>query len=61
MPGKATATPPRAEARPQHRTVHGVALTDDYAWLKAENWRDVLRDPAVLPADIRAYIEAENA
>ncbi|HEV7339078.1 MAG TPA: S9 family peptidase [Bosea sp. (in: a-proteobacteria)] len=61
MPGKATATPPRAEARPQHRTVHGVTLSDDYTWLKAENWRDVLRDPALLPADIRAYIEAENA
>lgn len=61
MPEKAPFAPPRAEARAQHRTVHGVALNDDYAWLKAENWRDVLRDPAALPADIRSYIEAENA
>lgn len=53
--------PPVPAIRPQSRTVHGVALTDDYAWLRAENWRDVLRDPDVLPAEIRAHIEAENA
>ncbi|AZO78663.1 MULTISPECIES: S9 family peptidase [unclassified Bosea (in: a-proteobacteria)] len=47
--------------RPQSSTVHGVVLTDDYAWLRAENWRDVLRDPDALPAEIRAHIEAENA
>ena len=26
---------------------HGVTLVDDYAWLKADNWQEVLRDPAV--------------
>ncbi|AMJ63369.1 peptidase S9 [Bosea sp. PAMC 26642] len=36
-------------------------LTDDYAWLRASNWKDVLRDPDVLPADIRAHLDAENA
>jgi oligopeptidase B len=45
---------------PQEKTVHGVKLIDDYAWLKAPNWREVLRDPAALPANIRAVIEAEN-
>ena len=34
---------------------------DDYAWLKDENWQEVLRDPAVLDPDIRKYLEAENA
>ena len=29
-------------------------------WLKAENWQEVLRDPAALPGDIRAVLEAEN-
>ena len=53
--------PPSAPRRPETRTVHGVALTSDYAWLKAANWREVMRDPAVLDADIRAYLEAENA
>ena len=53
--------PPRAQARPVTRTVHGVELVDEYGWLRAENWRDVLRDPGLLPADIRAHLEAENA
>jgi oligopeptidase B len=52
---------PHADQRPQPYGRHGITLTDDYAWLKAENWREVMRDPAVLPADIRAYLDAENA
>ena len=53
--------PPRAPRRPSTRTVHGLSLTDDYAWLRADNWRAVMRDPSVLDGDIRAYLEAENA
>lgn len=53
--------PPRAPRRPSTRTVHGFSLTDDYAWLRADNWRAVMRDPSVLDGDIRAYLEAENA
>ena len=55
------ASPPLAEIRPTRRTVHGVVLSDDYAWLRADNWKEVLREPEALPADIRAHIEAENA
>ena len=54
-------TPPIAARRPQERHAHGVAWVDDYAWIRADNWREVLRDPAALPADIRALLEAENA
>ncbi len=53
--------PPIAPRRPSQRTLHGVSVTDDYAWLKDENWQEVLRDPSRLDPDIRAYIEAENA
>ena len=53
--------PPRAEIRTKTTHVHNVTLRDDYDWLRAANWKDVLRDPEALPADIRAYIEAENA
>ncbi|MEY3553829.1 MAG: hypothetical protein RL735_2177, partial [Pseudomonadota bacterium] len=53
-------TPPRAEKRPHAYRVHGVDMIDDYAWLKAANWQEVLRNPAVLPADIRALLDAEN-
>jgi oligopeptidase B len=54
-------TPPRAEKRPIERQAHGVSWRDDYAWIRAENWREVLRDPSALPQDIRALLEAENA
>jgi len=57
----AKATPPVAERREIVTHVHGVALRDAYAWLRAENWREVLDDPATLPAPIRTHLEAENA
>ena len=53
--------PPLAERRPQRFTLHGVELTDDYAWLKDDNWQEVLQDPHLLKPDIRAYLDAENA
>jgi oligopeptidase B len=53
--------PPVAEKRPVKSVHHGIERIDDYAWLRAENWQEVLRDPEALPADIRAYLEAENA
>ena len=54
-------TPPKAEKRPVEITHHGITRVDDYAWLRAENWQEVLKDPARLAADIRAHLEAENA
>ena len=61
MTQAAPINPPRTPKRPHAYSVHGVRLVDDYAWLKADNWQEVLRDPKVLPADIRAVLEAENA
>lgn len=52
--------PPRAERRPVVTRWHGIELTDDYAWLRADNWQDVMRDPSQLAADIRRHLEAEN-
>ncbi|MCE1235065.1 MAG: S9 family peptidase [Hyphomicrobiales bacterium] len=60
IPPLAAAAAPRAEARETVRTLHGVAVADEYAWLRAENWREAMRDPATLPGDIRAHLEAEN-
>jgi oligopeptidase B len=51
---------PRAERRPKVSTWHGTTLVDDYAWLRAENWREVMRDPSVLDPKIRAYLTDEN-
>ncbi len=53
--------PPRAEKKPIISQHHGVALTDSYAWLRAENWQEVMRDPTVLQPEIRNHLEAENA
>ena len=51
---------PHAEKRPMTSTHHGVTLTDDYAWLKAANWQEVIREPDKLDAAIRAHLGAEN-
>ena len=40
---------------------HGHVTSDDYAWLKAPNWQQVMRDPSALDPDIRSYLETENA
>jgi len=58
---KSSPPAPVAPRRPHSFTVHGVTIVDDYAWLKDKNWQEVLRDPSVLNADIRGYLEAENA
>ncbi|MGI3900559.1 MAG: S9 family peptidase [Janthinobacterium lividum] len=55
------AAPVPIEKRPANRTVHGYGLTDDYGWIRAENWRDVLRDPTKLPVEILDLLERENA
>jgi hypothetical protein len=51
---------PQAEQRPLERTLHDLRLIDEYAWLKAKNWREVMRDPFQLDPAIRAYLQAEN-
>ncbi len=53
--------PPRAERRSHSTVIHGTTIEDPYSWLKAQNWREAIRRPEVLPADIRAHLEAENA
>src|SRR6201995_3584232 len=52
---------PVAPRQPHSFTRHGITVVDDYAWLKDPNWQEVLRDPTVLDADIRAVLEAENS
>jgi len=52
--------PPVAKRLPVYRHVHGLPLTDDYSWLKADNWSDCVDDPSLLPPDIKSYLDAEN-
>jgi oligopeptidase B len=51
---------PQAEQHVLARTFHGVSLNDEFDWLKAGNWREVMRDPLKLDPTIRAYLQAEN-
>ncbi len=53
--------PPVAPVIKSEKTVHGQTVADDYAWLRADNWQEVMRDPSVLDARIRDYLESENA
>jgi len=53
-------TPPAAEKRPVSDTRHGITRTDDYAWLRADNWQAMFKDPSILDLAIRSHLEAEN-
>ena len=53
--------PPTPRQQTQHSIRFGDDRTDDYAWMKDENWQRVLRDPAVLRQDIAVHLRAENA
>jgi oligopeptidase B len=52
---------PVAKIVPLRREQLGRSRTDDYAWMKDDNWREVLRDPSAIKADVKAYLQAENA
>jgi len=51
---------PVALRRPVTLERHGIARTDDYAWLRADNWQAMFKDTSLLDPAIRAHLEAEN-
>ena len=54
-------TAPTVEKRPKTIVQHDITRTDDYAWLRADNWREVMHDPSVLEPDIRGMLDRENS
>ncbi len=52
--------PPVAKQIPVTHTAHGLSWADEYAWIRAENWQEVLRDPKALPPAIDKLMRAEN-
>jgi oligopeptidase B len=52
---------PAAPIRPVEITQLGRTRLDPYQWLKDKNWQQVMREPETLRADIRTYLDAENA
>src|SRR5579862_3318280 len=53
--------PPVAPKHPKRIEQLGRVRVDDYAWMKDDNWQQVLRDPKTLCADVREHLDAENA
>ena len=39
----------------------GRTRTDDYQWMKDDNWQAVLRDPSLIKADVKEHLTEENA
>src|SRR3954469_25501371 len=59
-PTRLVVEPPQPRPNPVYTRLHGETVRDDYAWLKAPNWKEVLKDGSRLPAHIRAHLDAEN-
>ena len=51
---------PVAPKKPVEDTRHGITRVDDYAWLRADNWQAMFKDPSILDPEIRKHLEAEN-
>ena len=65
-PSQAEATSEKMEApvarkEPVEIEQHGYTRVDNYAWMKDDNWQEVLRDPSLLRGDIREHSEKEVA
>lgn len=60
FPALANRRAPRAKRVRTLKHVHGVTLADDYAWLRAKNWQQVIEEPETVPAEIKRYLDAEN-
>ncbi|WIY68149.1 prolyl oligopeptidase family serine peptidase [Aquidulcibacter paucihalophilus] len=56
-----TPVPPVAKKIPVRIEQLGRVRTDDYQWMKDDNWQAVLRDPTLIKADVKEHLEAENA
>ena len=52
---------PRIAPKPYRTRHHGIVREDEYHWLEAKNWREVLRDGRKLAPEIRSALMAENA
>ena len=55
-----TVKAPTVKKHPKSITQHGIERIDQYAWLRADNWQEVMHAPDVLAADIRDMLEMEN-
>ena len=53
--------PPVARKVPVTIEQLGRTRTDDYQWMKDDNWQAVLKDPSLIKPDVKAHLTEENA
>ncbi|MBL4616064.1 MAG: S9 family peptidase [Robiginitomaculum sp.] len=53
-------TPPKARKSPVLHHRHGQSFTDNYHWLRDNNWPEVVRNPKTLSTEIREHLLTEN-
>jgi len=53
--------PPVAKKIPVVIEQLGRTRTDDYHWMKDDNWQAVLRDPTLIKPEVKEHLLAENA
>ena len=51
---------PVADKKPQQHTDHGITRSDNYHWMRADNWQEAMREPDKLPEPVKSYLQAEN-
>ena len=59
--GPSMPQPPVAKKIPVVIEQLGRTRTDDYQWMKDDNWQAVLRDPTLIKAEVKDHLTAENA
>ena len=52
--------PPLLARKPSHTFFHNIKREDEFAWVRADNWQEILKDPTSLPQEIKTYLEKEN-
>ena len=60
MPTISKANPPKARKKLVKTKVHNTELSDQFSWIRDDNWQEVLHSPNVLKKNIRKYIDDEN-
>ncbi len=52
---------PRLRKQAEKKSCHGRIWTDEYSWIHQDNCLEILRDPSKLNAEVKKYLEEENA
>ena len=51
---------PKLRQQKTTKKCHGVSWEDNYSWIHQENILEVLKDPSLLNAEVKKYLEENN-